>query len=58
MSVEIPNPKHQIPNKLQTPNLNGRQSAARPHWFLWVGVCLGFGVWDVVFCSGVSDLEF
>jgi hypothetical protein len=53
---KTPNPKSQIPNKAQIPNLD-RGIAAAPQRFrhLQFSWNLGFGAWDLF---GIWDLEF
>src|SRR5437588_4754809 len=48
---EIPTPKLQIPKKSQTTNFNWRGSTSV--WRLGLGVCLGFGIWDLGFLTGL-----
>src|SRR2546430_13761726 len=48
---EIPTPKPQIPKKSQTTNFNWRGSTSV--WRLGLGVCLGFGIWDLGFLTGL-----
>ena len=48
---KIPNPKTQIPNKFQFPKLQIPMGVG-PDWNLELGVCLGFGIWDLDF--GIS----
>jgi len=47
--METPNTKSQIPNNPQTPNCKQRVSFASRPWCLKFGICLEFGVWNLVF---------
>src|SRR6266513_3368589 len=48
---EIPTPKLQIPKKSQTTNVNWRGSTGV--WRLGLGVCVGFGIRDLGFLTGL-----
>jgi hypothetical protein len=58
-AAEIPNPKHQIPRKLQTPIIKGETVCVIGFGFevSSFGICLGFGVWFLGFPASL-DLEF
>src|SRR2546430_688346 len=46
---EIPNSRLQIPKESETTNFNWRGSTSV--WRLGLGVCLGFGIWDLGFLT-------
>jgi len=50
--VEGPNPKNQVPSKLQSPKSKRQRAACFENWILEFGACLDVGAWDLGFAAG------